>query len=112
MALLERYIEREYGVKLSGVRDALLGVIGVAAEQVFLKDPNRIMFILMNLSANIVYVAFDTAVGAAHGIRLNANGGMIASSIKDDAALTQEAVWIVADGAASDIYGIEVVEVA
>ena len=111
MAVLEKYMEKEYGVKLTGVRDALINVIGVAAGMAFRKDPNRIMFVLVNLSANIVHVAFDAGVGAAHGIQLNAAGGMISSSIKNDAALTQEEVWIIADGAASDIYAIEVVEV-
>ena len=111
MAVLDKYIEKEYGVKVSGVRSALLDVIGVAPERVFMRNPNRIMFILVNLSANIVYTAFESGVGAAHGIRLNATGGMTSSSIKDDAALTQEEVWIVADGADSDIYGLEVVEV-
>ena len=111
MTVLDKYIEKEYGVKVSGARAALLEDIGVAPEMVFRKNPNRIMFILVNLSANIVYTAFESGVGAAHGIRLNALGGMLSSSIRNDAALTQEEVWIVADGADSDIYGIEVVEV-
>ena len=111
MAVLDKYIEKEYGVKVSGVRPSLLEAIGIAPEMVFRKNPNRIMFVLVNLSANIVYTAFEGSVGAAHGIRLNAAGGMLASSIKNDAALTQEEVWIVADGADSDIYGLEVVEV-
>ena len=111
MAVLDKYIEKEYGVKVSGVRPALLEAIGIAPEMVFRRNPNRIMFILVNLSVNIVYLAFESGVGAAHGIRLNAAGGMLSSTIRDDAALTQEAVWIVADGADSDIYGIEVVEV-
>ena len=111
MTVLDKYIEKEYGVKVSGARPALLEAIGVAPEMVFRKNPNRIMFILVNLSANIVYAAFDGAVAATHGIRLNAAGGMLSSSIKDDAALTQEPVWIIADGADSDIYGLEVIEV-
>lgn len=111
MTVLDKYILKEYDVGVSGVRAALLGVIGVAAEMVFRKNPNRIMFVLVNLSANIVYLAFEGDVDAAHGIRLNALGGMMISSIKDDAALTQEEVWIIADGANSDIYGLEVVEV-
>ena len=109
--MLEKYIAKEYGVELSGVRHAALAAIGVDAGIAFIKNPNRMMFTLVNLSANVVYVAFESGVGAAHGIRLNANGGMMSSSIKDDAALTQEEVWVVADGAASAIYGIEVVEI-
>lgn len=111
MTVLDRYIEKEYGIKVSGVRIPLLAAIGVAPGLVFRKNPNRIMFVLVNMSANIVYVAFESAVGAAHGIQLNAAGGMMASSIKDDAALTQEEVWVVADGAGSAIYGFEVEEV-
>ena len=111
MGVLDKYIEKEYGVKVSGVRPALLAAIGVAPTVVFRRNPNRIMFILVNLSANIVYAAFESGVGAAHGIRLNAAGGMLGSTIRDDAALTQEEVWIVADGAGSAIYGLEVVEI-
>lgn len=111
MSVLENYIEKVYGVKVTGVRPALLEEIGTASTIVFKKNPNRIMYILVNLSANIVYAAFDGGVSATRGIRLNASGGLLSSSIKDDAALTQEEVYIVASGANSAIFGIEVVEV-
>ena len=111
MSVLEKYIEKEYSVQVSGVTPAMLTTIGTASDIVFKKNPNRIMYILVNLSANIVYAAYDGAVSATRGIRLNASGGMLNSSIKDDAALTQEELYIVADGAGSAIFGIEVVEV-
>ena len=111
MSVLENYIEKEYGIKVTGVRPALLTTIGTTSGVAFKKDPNRIMYILVNLSVNIVYAAYDGAVSATRGIRLNAAGGLLSSSIKDDAALTQEELHIIADGAASAIFGIEVVEV-
>lgn len=111
MSVLENYLKKEYGVEVTGVRPAMLTEIGTAPTMVFKKNPNRIMYILINLSANIVYAAFDGGVSATRGIRLNAAGGLLNSSIKDDAALTQEEVYIVADGANSAIFGFEVVEV-
>ena len=111
MSVLENYLKKEYSVEVTGVRPAMLDEIGTTSGVVFKKNPNRIMYILVNLSANIVYAAFDGAVSATRGIRLNASGGMLGSSIKDDAALTQEELHIVADGANSAIFGIEVVEV-
>lgn len=111
MSVLENYLEKEYGVKLTGVRPALLEEIGTASAVVFKHNPNRIMYVLVNLSANIVYGAYSGAVSATHGIRLNASGGLLSSSIKDDAALTQKEFHIVATGANSAIFGIEVVEV-
>ena len=111
MSVLENYLENEYGVEITGVRPALLEEIGTASDVVFKKNPNRIMYILVNLSANVIYAAYDGAVSATRGIRLNASGGLLGSSIKDDAALTQEELHIVASGANSAIFGIEVVEV-
>ena len=111
MSVLDNYIQKEYGVKVTGVRPALLAAIGTTSDVAFKKNPNRIMYILVNLSANIVYAAFDGGVSATRGIRLAASGGLLSSSIKDDAALTQEEVHIVADGAGSAIFGLEVVEV-
>ena len=111
MSVLENYLKKEYGVKVTGVRPALLDEIGVASGVAFKKNPNRIMCIIVNLSTNIVYAAYDGAVSATHGIRLNANGGLLSSSIKDDAALTQEELHIIADGANSALFGLEVVEV-
>ena len=111
MSVLENYLKKEYGVEVTGVRPAMLTEIGTASDVAFKKNPNRIMYILVNLSANIVYAAFDGAVSATRGIRLNAAGGLLSSSIKDDAALTQEEVHIIADGANSALFGFEVVEV-
>ena len=111
MSILGNYLKKEYGVEVTGIRPAMLEEIGTTPGVAFKKNPNRIMYLLVNLSANIVYAVFDGAVSATRGIRLNAAGGLLSSSIKDDAALTQEEVHIIADGANSALFGFEVVEV-
>jgi len=114
MSIVDEYIEREYGIKVTDTKENPVvptGVIGTTPVMLLRENPNRILWIIINLSANIVYLAFSTDPSATKGILLT-NGEPAASQMKDDLHLTQKAVWGVASVAASAIYVLEVEAVA
>jgi len=63
---------------------------------------------VVNLSVNVVYIAFDSDVGPAKGILLDANGGWASMAVDEDGEAVAYAVHALATGAASAIYVFEI----
>lgn len=109
MGILENYIRRKYGIKQSHVTEnPLLTEIGTTAKRMLRHNRNRLMWLIVNMSVNIVYVAFSPNPSATKGIALT-NGDFVVINMEDDASLAFKEVWLLADGAASAIYNLEVV---
>lgn len=84
--------------------------LGTTAQVILANNPNRLGWVIVNLSTNIVYLGLTNAVSATRGIRLNANGGLASMVWDEDFQMTGWGIWGVASGAASAIYSLEVVE--
>ena len=89
--------------------------LGTTATILLANNPNRLAWVLVNLSANIIYIGFTNEVsataGSERGIRLNANGGLASMVWDEDFQPTGWAIWGIASGLTSQIYSYEVVEV-
>ena len=105
--MLEKYVAKEYGVAVTTTNPGLIASVGTSVAQIFRRNSNRIMALIINLSGNTVYVGFDGNVSTTNGILLDPAGGQISTWIKEDASLTQEEIWVVANGAGSALYAIE-----
>ena len=81
---------------------------GVAATQLMRQNPNRIAFILYNLSANILFINPLTAPSSTRGIRLGPNGGFVSMFYREDFTLTAREWQIIADVAGSAFYLLEI----
>lgn len=112
MSLIDAYIERVFGVKVSTRNDGLVATVGTEPVQVFRKNPNRIMWMVINLSVNTVYLEWSGNVSDENGVLLDPSGGIASSWIGEDASLTGDEVWIVADAANSNLKAFEVDAVA
>lgn len=112
MGLLDDFLSGKYGIKHSKVvENPMIATIGTDAGEVFRRDPNRLMWLFVNMSANSIYLAFSGDVEAgAKGVILT-NGDTIIVSLEKDAALVFNDVWIVADAADSAIYSLEVLAI-
>jgi len=88
--------------------------LGVAAQIILANNPNRLGWVMVNLSANTIYIGFTRGVnagaGTEQGIRLDANGGFASMVWDEDFHATAWAIWGIASGAASQLYCFEVVE--
>lgn len=114
MPLADLLMER-FKVKTRGVRDPLgVSPIGVAPLVVLNNNPNRLAFIVMNLSANIVYMDLEQVVNATPGVevglRIDPNGGFIRMMWDEDFQMTAWAWWIVSAVANTRLAILEVVE--
>ena len=72
--------------------------------QVFGNDPERVFVLLVNLSANTIYVSFDTNVSSTNGILLAANGGSLEMDVRSDLIFPIRAIYALAAGAGSMLY--------
>lgn len=108
MGLLDDFLHRKYGIENShAVENPMITTIGTDPTQLFRRDPNRLMWLFVNMSVNIVYLAFSADVSAEKGIILT-NGDFTIIELEKDAALVFNEVWIVADVDPSAIYSLEV----
>ncbi|MBA7574681.1 hypothetical protein ES708_16493 [subsurface metagenome] len=104
MPLADLLMER-FKVKTRAVRDPLgVSPIGAAAALILNNNPNRLGFVIMNLSAATVYIdltqAVSAAVGLEVGLRLDPNGGFVTMIWDEDFQMVAWAWWSAATAAA------------
>ena len=109
MSVLKDFLFKKYGAQTRMIDNPMVepGTVGTTSVQFLRRNGNRVGFTVINLSANTVYLGFESDVDAAHGILLDPAGGMMSSWIEEDGELTQKEVWLVADGAGSGVYVVE-----
>lgn len=104
-----KLIDKLFGVRTKGVENPVVSSVGTSAVEVLHNNPSRLAWLIINMSSNTVYVAFERDVSSSKGVILQANGGFTSVTVSEDFDLVTYAVWAVASGAASAIYvlGIE-----
>lgn len=100
--------EKRFGFPTRPVENPVVASVGTTVDEVLLNNPDRVFWIIVNLSANIIYVALKEDVSATKGIRLDANGGFTSMSADEDGEAVAYAVYALASGAASAIYVLEI----
>lgn len=104
---LSRYIEKKYGMPTRAVENPVVAALGTTAAEVLRNNPDRLAFLVINLSANTIYLSLTRSVGSTRGIRLGPNGGHVAFNADEDGDIVGYAWYGVATGAASAIYVLE-----
>ncbi len=115
MPLADLLMER-FKVKTRPRRDPLnVSPIGITPVVVLANNPNRLGFVIMNLSANVVYLDLENevnaGVGTEVGLRLDANGGFVSMAWDADFQMVAWAWWAVATAAPTRLTILEVIEV-
>ena len=87
--------------------NALLSQVGTTAARMLAQDPQRVGFIVVNLSANLVYVGPFGNPSATRGILVGPNGGNVIARWQEDLSVVGYEWWAVADAAASDVLVME-----
>lgn len=96
------FLRSRYKGELS--EDELSASIGTGVSTVVESNPDRLGLLVLNLSANTVFVGIDNTVSLTNGIRLGANGGSVAFNVTDDGMIQTRTIYGIADGAASTVY--------
>lgn len=86
--------------------DNPLSVVGVA--NLLRPDPERILWFVVNLSANDMYLGFTEDTGSAKGILLSANGGFVSTAVIEDFELTTLPMYVYSLVADNQLYMVHV----
>lgn len=96
------FARRKWGGELAEIVET--SQIGTSVAELLGGDPERVSAVIINLSANTLYVSPRVDVSATSGIRLAANGGSITMDADNDGVLPSRQWYALADGADSDVY--------
>ncbi len=88
--------------------DELDFTAGTTAQELLKDDPERVFYVIINLSANACNIAFGSNPSGTRGIKLASNGGAFSLNARDDLTFCTKQVRIVADAANSEIYAVSV----
>jgi hypothetical protein len=70
---------------------------------------DRVGLVIMNLSANTLYIGLSPTVSTTNGILLSPNGGVFGVSVRDDFTLPSRQWYGISVGGSAQCYVLEVV---
>jgi hypothetical protein len=108
MTLKDLLLE-QFKVKTRTIVNPLRATLDTTAKKVLDDNPNRLAWIIVNLSTTTAYLGLDRDVGANKGILLSPNGGSAMMIWDEDFETTGWEIWGKAGADGSPIYVIEVV---
>ncbi|MDD5360452.1 MAG: hypothetical protein PHI02_09325 [Sulfurovaceae bacterium] len=104
---LQKVLEDLYGVKSFYHLSDPAFTAGVAVSLCVKNNPNRLSFVVVNLSGNALYISPRNDVSAAQGIYVAPNGGSVQIIWDRDFELVSQAWYMIAAGAASSVFILE-----
>jgi hypothetical protein len=106
---LAQYCEKRFGRKVKVNLNPITGSVGTSVARIMYNNPDRLAWLIVNLSTNEVYIGWNTGVSTTNGIRLDSSGGNVVALADEDLELVGYEVYAVATGASSSIFVLEVV---
>lgn len=104
---LEQLLDSMLGIHSRFVINDLVSTVGVTSQQIMRANPNRLGFVIFNLSVVSLYVSPQSDVSATRGMYVASNGGYISVQWDKDMQLPASEWFGIAGGAASSIFIIE-----
>lgn len=105
---IERLREKYFGAPTRPAVNPVTASVGTSGVLILENRPKRTMALIVNLSANTLYIGWDREVSSTRGVLVSANGGYISLIYEEDGDLVGQALYAVATAAASSIYVVEV----
>ena len=87
MGALAEYTKRKFGVQTRSYFNPETDSCLVAATVLLRNNPDALAWLLINLGATDLYIAWDRDVGSGHGVKVAANGGSASLSADEDGEL-------------------------
>lgn len=87
----------------------MTSTVGVDPVEVAQQDPNRVVLLFVNMSANTIYLSPQKDVSPTRGIFVDANGGFVLLKKEEDFSLCTNRLWAVGVAPALEIYVLEVI---
>ena len=102
-----QYAVKEFGGKVRPVENPVTDSVSQAAKLILRNNPDRIGWLVVNLSGSSVYVGYSPTVSSTRGILLSAGGGSASSTVAEDGESVAWELWAIG---AADNLAIYVVE--
>lgn len=101
------YLQKKFGGLFEELESS--PVAGVAATSIIPNNPNRLGVVVVNLGANVVYLALSTAPSSTNGIAVAANGGSLSLTVDEDFTHVTRQLNAVSPAGNSQLYVLELV---
>jgi len=85
--------------------------VGTTPTLILRNNPDRIFWLVVNLSANNGFLGWDTLVSSTRGLFIAANGGFVSANIEEDGELVIYDVWAINQNASGTYLVVEVEKV-
>lgn len=102
-------IAQEVGQPVQAAAPTSFTSVGTSSTQLMKQNPQRVSWVLVNLSANDMYIAPNEVVSSTTGILVSKSGGQASSMWKEDLVLPSLEWSIIATGSSSNYMLLEVV---
>lgn len=109
MATARELVRERFRAPVSPITNRDLAQAGVAVARLFRQDPDRLGFLVVNLSTADLFIGPFQDVSTTKGIRLGPSGGNISLLWEEDFETVAWEWFAVASAAASDLLAIEYV---
>lgn len=100
-----------YGISGTFKENPLTSDVNIAVTRIMPNNPNRLAFVLMNLSGNDIYISPKENVSSTNGIYISPSGGSIVMQWDKDLILPTLSWYATAGADSSSIYILEIVSV-
>lgn len=104
---LSDLLQNLYGVKTFPQVNKTTSAVGTSVTRILSSNPNRVSFLVVNLSANQMFISPEPDVSSSKGIYIAPNGGSINVQWDRDFELVSQPFFAIAGAAASEVYIIE-----
>ena len=102
-------IQAEFETQTRANRNPVISSVGTTALEFLRNNPNRIAFVLINLSTNDMWILDDSNPSSSNGIRIAPNGGSARATYKTDYHMIGASWSVVAGGSSSNLLCYEIV---
>lgn len=104
---LSDLLQNLYGIKTFPQTNKKVDTVQDSITQIMSANPNRVSFLIVNLSANNMYISPSNDVSSTKGIYIAPNGGSISVQWDRDFELVSQPFFGIAGGADSDVFILE-----
>ena len=101
-------VKEEFKGPTRPVINPVTDTVATTATMILKNNPDRLAWLIVNLSANRGYIGFDRQVAPTRGIPVEASGGIVISNWREDGELVIHEVHAINLVAAGTWYIVEV----
>jgi hypothetical protein len=107
MSTARELVAARFGAPVNPVVNRAASSVGATAARLFINDPDRLGFLVVNLSANDLYIGPFPDVSATKGIKAGPSGGSISLVWFEDFEITAWEWFAIGSAAATNYLAIE-----